>query len=171
MAGQGFLARVGGFTKQIFGIQASAGAADAGKIPALDSTGKIDSSMMPTGIGANTVVATTTEALSAGAFVNLYDAGGAISARLADNTNGREAWGYVNLAYAIGDPATVQRMNTVNGQLSGLTPGAEYWLGTAGGFVTPALDAVADTGKLDQFLGIAISGTELATEPFDSITL
>lgn len=36
MAAQGFLARVTGRTKQLFGLQVSTGAADAGKIPALN---------------------------------------------------------------------------------------------------------------------------------------
>ena len=60
MAGQAFLARVAGKTKQIFGIQSSAGAADAGKIPALDATGRLDASMMPVGIGAQTITAAAT---------------------------------------------------------------------------------------------------------------
>lgn len=171
MAAQGFLARVAGKTKQVFAILTSAGSADANKIPALDSTGKLDSSFMPTGIGANTVVVPATEALGVGAFVNLWSNAGVLSARLADNSNGREAWGYVNSAVASAGTATVQRMNTVNGNLSGLTVGAPYWLGVAGAASATALDPVADVGKLDQFLGIAKSATELVTEPFDSITL
>jgi hypothetical protein len=86
---QGFLARVAGKTKQIFAITSSVGAADAGKIPALDGSGRLNQSFMPVGIGADTVQGTASEALSAGDFVNFHDDGGTFSVRLADNSNGR----------------------------------------------------------------------------------
>jgi hypothetical protein len=54
---QGFLARVSGKTKQLFGLAVSAGAADAGKLVATGSDGKLDMSLMPVGIGANTIIA------------------------------------------------------------------------------------------------------------------
>jgi len=173
MAGQGFLARVAGKTKQLFGLQSSAGAADAGKIIATDSTGKLDASFLPAGIGANTVTATTTEALTAGAFVNLFDNNGTMGARLADNSNGRAAHGYVNSAVASGVAATVNRLNTVNANRSGLTAGKEYWLGTAGGVLATPLDPtdVANVGKADQYLGIAKSATELVTAEFQAVYL
>lgn len=171
MAAQGFLARVAGKTKQLFGLQSSAGSADAGKLIATDSTGKLDSSFLPTGIGANTVTGTASEALTAGAFVNLFDNSGAMGVRLADNTNGRPAHGYVNSAVASAAAATVYRLNTVNSNLSGLSPGDDYWLGTAGGVVSTALDPATDTGKVDQYLGVAKSATELVTTEFEAITL
>ncbi|MEE3507727.1 hypothetical protein QN399_15935 [Pseudomonas sp. 10C3] len=171
MAGQGFLARVAGRTKQIFGIQTSAGAADAGKIPALDATGKIDTSMMPTGIGANSVSVPASEAIGAGKFVNLWSNAGVLSMRLADNSNGRPAHGYVNTAVASAGTGTAYRLNTVNAGLTGLVAGGDYWLGLAGGVLTAALDPVADTGKLDQYLGLAKSATELATVEYDTVTL
>ena len=168
---QGFIARVGGKFKQVFAILTSAGAADSGKIPALDATGKLDSSFLPTGIGANSVVAVASEAIGAGKFVNLYSNAGALGMRLADNSNGREAWGYVTAAVTSGASGTAYRLNTVNANLTGLTPGGSYWLGTAGGTIASPLDPVADTGKLDQFIGIAKSATELVTSELDSVTL
>lgn len=171
MAAQGFIARVGGKFKQVFAILTSAGAADSGKIPALDAAGKLDASFLPTGIGANSVVAVASEAIGAGKFVNLYSNAGALGMRLADNSNGREAWGYVTAAVASGASGTAYRLNTVNASLTGLTPGSSYWLGTAGGTITTALDPVADAGKLDQFIGIAKSATELVTSELDSVTL
>lgn len=173
MAGQGFLARVAGKTKQLFGIQTSAGAADAGKIIALDSTGKLDSSFLPAGIGANTVSGLASEALTAGAFVNLFDNNGALGVRLADNSNGRPAHGYVNSVVASGAAATVNRLNTVNANRSGLVAGKEYWLGTAGGVAVTALDPadVANAGKVDQYLGVAKSETELVTTEFEAVYL
>ena len=50
---QGFLARVSGKTRQLFGLAVSAGAADAGKLVATGSDGRLDTSLMPVGIGAN----------------------------------------------------------------------------------------------------------------------
>lgn len=160
---QGFLAVVSGKVKQVFAIVTSAGAGDAGKIPALDGAGKLDTSFLPSGIGANQVVVPSSENLSAGDFVNLYDNGGVLTARKADNSNNREAWGYVEAAVTSPANATVKRLNTVNASRSGLTAGAEYWLGTSGGVVNTPLDPVTDTGKTLQYLGRANSATELVT--------
>lgn len=171
MAAQGFIAVVSGKLKQVFAILTSAGAADSGKIPALDATGKLDSSFLPTGIGANTVVVPTSENLSAGDFVNLYDASGTLTARKADNSNNRDAWGYVTASVTSPANATVQRLNTVNASRTGLTAGAEYWLGTAGGVINTPLDPVTDVGKTLQYLGRAKSTTELVTEEFQPILL
>lgn len=170
---QGFLAVVGGKIKQVLAIVTSAGAGDAGKIPALDASGKLDTSFLPSGIGANQIVVPSSENLSAGDFVNLYDNTGVLTARKADNSNAREAWGYVETAVTSPANATVKRLNTVNGNRSGLTAGAEYWLGTAGGVITTPLDAtdVANAGKVVQYLGRANSATELATVEFSPVYL
>lgn len=171
MAAQGFLARVAGRTKQLFGLQASVGSADAGKLIATDGTGRLDTSFLPTGVGRNTVTAPASEALSGGQFVNLYDASGVLTVRLADNSNARAAWGYVKEPVASGAQALVYRLNTLNANLSGLTPGAHYWLGTVGALIATPLDPLTDTGKLDQYLGIALSATELVTVEFDLVLL
>lgn len=163
---QGFLALAGGKVKQILGIATSAGAADAGKIPALNSTGKIDMSMMPAGIGANTQVLNASEALSAGAFVQIYTNAGAAGVRLADAASGREANGYVLAAVANAAAATVYPLDGANGGLTGLSPGATYWLGNAGAVTATALDATdtANVNKVNQILGKAKSATELVTD-------
>jgi len=171
MAAQGFVARVAGKYKQIFAILTSAGAADSGKIPGLDATGKLDISFLPSGIGANNVPATASEAIAAGKFINLFDNAGALGMRLADNSNNREAHGYVTVAVTSGAAGTAYRLNTVNGNLTGLTPGASYWLGTAGGVINAPLDPATQTGKTDQFLGIAKSATELVTSELDAVLL
>lgn len=170
---QGFLARVSGRTKQIFGIDASAGAADAGKIPALDSSGRLSASMLPAGIGANTVSVPASEALTAGKFVNFWADAGVLKVRLADNTNGRQADGYVTAAVASAANATVYPLDTTNASMTGLTAGTRYWLGTAGGVIATPLDAadVANVGKVDQYIGVAKSATELVTDDLDFVTL
>lgn len=168
---QGFLAVVGGKIKQIFAIATSAGAGDAGKVIATDASGKLDSSFLPAGIGANTVVVPTSENLSAGDFVNIYSATGTLTGRKADNSNNREAWGYVETSVTSPANATVKRLNTVNASRTGLTAGTEYWLGTAGGVISTPLDPVTDTGKTLQYLGIAKSTTELVTVEISPVLL
>lgn len=162
---QGFLARVAGKTRQIFGIDVSAGAADAGKIPAFGPDGRLHLSMMPVGIGAQTTQATASEAIGAGKFVNFFDNGGTFSMRLADNSNGRAADGFVTEAVASAAVGSVYPLDGTNASLTGLTVGTHYWLGTAGGVVATPLDE-ADAGnvnKISQYLGVAKSTTELVT--------
>ena len=62
-------------------------------------------------------------------------------------------------------------VNTVNAALAGLTPGADYWLGTAGGVTSTPLDPDADVGSLDQYLGRAASATELVTAEHSPVYL
>lgn len=163
---QGFLARVAGKTKQIFGIATSAGVADAGKIPALGPDGRIDTSMMPVGIGANTTPATASEAIGAGKFINFWNNAGVFSMRLADNSNGRQADGYVIAAVASGAVGTGYPLDGTNAQLTGLTVEGRYYLGTAGGVINTPLDETdtANVNKVSQYLGVAKSATELVTD-------
>jgi hypothetical protein len=167
------LQRKNGKTQQYTPVTQSAGAADAGKIPALNSSGKLDPTTMPDGIGAATRLAPATEALSAGAFVNEYANSGRMSARLADNSNGRVATGFVKAQVSSGQPATIWPLDSTNDQLTGLTVGADYYLGTAGGVLATPLDATdtAQAGKIDQRLGRARSATELVTDDYDYVVL
>ncbi|MEG0052197.1 MAG: hypothetical protein RR715_02925 [Comamonas sp.] len=172
-ATQGFLARVSGKTRQIFGLAASAGAADAGKLVATGSDGRLDTSLMPVGIGANTIIVPASEAIGAGKFVNFYSNAGAMNVRLADNSNARQADGYVKDAVANAAQATVYPLDTTNTAMTGLTPGARYWLGTAGGVISAALDPTdtANVGKICQELGVAKSATELVTDDIGFVVL
>lgn len=170
---QGFVAVVAGKLKVLFGINTSAGAGDAGKYIVTDATGKLDPTFLPGGLGANNVVVPTSENLAAGDFVNIYSNAGVVTARKADNSNARAAWGYVTAAVTSPANATVYRLNTVNAARTGLTAGADCWLGTAGGVITTALDAndVANAGKVVQYLGIAKSTTELVTQEVAEVYL
>lgn len=168
MAGQKFLAIVGGVTKRIAAIMASAGAADAGKIIAAGTDGKLHPSFLPTGIGANSVSGVASEPIAAGKLVNLWADAGVTKLRLADNSNGRPAWGYLKEAAAADAQATAYRLNTVMSGLTGLTPGGDYWLGEVGGVISTPLDEAdeANTDKINQQVGKAISATEIATVEF-----
>lgn len=158
MAKQNFFSLIAGRIVQLFPLSESKGAEDAGKLIATNSKGKIDNSLIDLKSEVN--IRTASEALSAGKFVNLHLVGDALEVRLADQSNGRVAHGFVQEHATVGQPVKVYRIDTDNAQLSGLITGADYWLGEAGNAVVEA----PTTGKFCQMLGMAISPTELRTE-------
>lgn len=163
MAGNIYRALVGGVYKWITAKQASAGAGDAGVIPALDATGRLDTSFMPSGIGAATRTATATAAISAGMWVNIYTVGGAQKARPADNTSATtEANAFATAAVSSGASGTFTLVG-INGNCSGLTADAYYYLGTVGGQVLAASVPTA-AGSIIQGVGKALSTTEIEFE-------
>ncbi len=169
MAVPKFLANVGGRVKEVVSaITSSAGAGDADKIPALDASGRLDNSFMPVGVGADTKTITTSEALTAGNIVNVWDSTGA-KARKADATaEGKEGIGFVLSGYSSSASAVVYFEGTITG-LSGLTVGARYYLSTTAGTITTT--APSSSGNVVQFIGVAISATELSFEPSTPITV
>jgi hypothetical protein len=139
-------------------VISSAGAGNSGDIPALDSTGRLDMSVMPSGIGSTTITVTASEALSAGNFVNLWNNAGTLNVRKADNTaTGKEADGYVLAAVSNGATATVY-LSGLNNQCTSLTVGSTYYLGTGG---APTTTAPSSTGNVVQELGFAVSATAI----------
>lgn len=150
-------------------ITTSGGAGDAGKVFATDSGGKIDNSFLPTGIGAETKTITTSEALSAGDFVNIWTSTG-VKARKADaSTSGKRAHGFVLSSVSSGGSATVY-LAGINNAVSGATAGADAFLSdsVAGGFVSTQ---PTGTGKAVQYLGPVLSATEIAFQPTVPIVL
>jgi hypothetical protein len=144
----------------------SAGGANAGELVALDASGKIDETVLPSSIVPDVKVLETTEALSAGNYVNIYNATGTVKCRLADNSNDRPAMGYVKTSYSSGATTVKVYFEGANSNLSALTLGARYYLGTAG-----APTATPVTAGIHQFLGIAISATEINTDIDDEIVI
>lgn len=165
-----YLARVAGRIQEVIATVTSSGAGDAGSIVALGSNGKLDPSVMPVGIGADTSTVTASENLAAGALVDIFNASGTANVRNADaSTTGKEADGFVLSAVTSGQPALVYFEGRITG-LSGLTPGARYYLSDSspGGITdTP----VSGTGKVHQFIGVAIDDTSIAFEADDAIVL
>jgi hypothetical protein len=142
---------------------ASAGAGSAGKIAALGVDGRLDLTMMPTGVGASTKLVPASGALSAGDVVNLFDDAGTLSARRADATTaGTEAKGFVVDSFADGASALVY-LSGVNSARTGLTQGARYFLSTTAGGITTT--APTGSGNRVQIVGHAISDTELQFNP------
>jgi hypothetical protein len=143
----------------------SSGVSNAGDILALDSTGKIDPSVLPVGIGADVKVMEATEDLAAGQYVNIFLSGGIQKARLADASNDRPAHGFVKEAFLTGASATVY-FEGANDDLASLTIGARYYLQTGG-----SVSSSPRTTGLHQFVGIAISATEINTDIDDETVI
>lgn len=161
MAANKFLRLVNGVLTEIFGVQTSAGAANAGDIVALDDSGRIDNTMMPVGIGADTASIQASENLAAGDWVNVWDSAGSFRVRKADaTTTGKEAHGFVLSAVTSGNPATVYFEGT-NTQVTGQTPGPVYLQTTAGagGSTIPSA-----SGNVVQQVGVAVSATAVNFE-------
>ena len=145
----------------------SAGAGDAGKIPALDAAGRLDNSVMPSGIGADTAAITTSEALAAGDYVNIWNSTGA-KARKADATvAGKESHGFVLASVASGATATVY-FEGPNTAVTGQTPGPIFLSTTAG---VGSSSAPSGSGNVVQRLGVATSATSVNFEAQSPIVL
>lgn len=156
MAGNKYLANSGGAITEVQAVQSSAGAGDAGKIPALDAAGKFDNSLMPTGIGADTAVVQASETLAAGDYVNVHNVSGAFRARKADaTTSGKEAHGFVLAAVTSGQNATVYFEGTNTGVTS-QTPGVVFLSTTAG---AGTATAPSGSGNIVQRIGVAVAVT------------
>jgi hypothetical protein len=147
---------------------ATGGAGEASKIPALDLSGRLDSTMMPTGIGAETSALEAFGALAAGDFVNVFNDSGVMKVRKADASNNvAPANGFVLAAFTAGQTATVY-WSGLNGQLTGLTPGLHYLSTTPGASNHVAPSA---SGNIVQRLGTAINSTTVFFQPQDAILL
>lgn len=187
------LVHVAGKIRQMLPVQASAGAADAEKIPALNasgvlapsllnaaetgnskvvmtnSSGQLDPSVMPTGIGADTVSLPASEALASGDMVNVWNDAGTAKVRKADATaEGKEAHGFVLAAVASLATASVYLEGRVTG-LTSKTPGARQYLSTTPGALTETPPAA--NGNVVQYIGQAMGATSVNFEPDDAITV
>ena len=165
-----YLSRVTGRLKELAGVVTSAGATDDGKLVALDASGKIDASVLPSGVGQNTIALPASEALSANDLVNIWNDAGTSKARKADGaTEGKEVHGFVKSAFATSASATVFLPGNVMTGLAGLTPGARQYLSTVAGGRTET--PLAATGNVSQLVGIAADATSIVFEPEEPITV
>ena len=167
MAAKKFLRLVNGVLTEIFGVQTSAGAGNAGDLVSLDDTGRIDNSMMPVGIGADTATITASETLAAGDWVNVWNNSGAKVRKADATTAGKEAHGFVLAAVTSGNPATVYFEGT-NTQVSGQTPGPVF-LQTTAGVGGPTVPSAS--GNVVQQIGVAVSATAVNFERSVPVTL
>ena len=158
MAAKSFLRVIGNLATEVFGVQTSVGAGNAGDIPALGDDGRLHSSMMPTGIGADTAEVEASEALADGDYVNIWDDGGSAKVRKADaSTAGKHAHGFVLASVSQGNNATVY-FEGPNSHVSGQAAG-DVFLSTTPGAGTST--APTGSGNVLQRIGYAVSATEV----------
>ena len=146
-------------------LVSSAGAGDAGKIPALGGDGRLNLNMLPTGIGPSTKPLRASEALTAPCMVNIWNDAGTAKVRYADASTaaaGKEAHGFILASVASGAMVDVYFEGEATG-FSALTPGNTYYLSnsTPGGVVnTP----VTTSGHILQRVGVALGTTSIDVE-------
>jgi hypothetical protein len=168
MAGNKYLKNNAGTITEEAGLQASTGATDAGAIPALDATGRLDVTMMPVGIAADVAVVAASEALAAGDLVNIFNDTGTPKVRKADATTvGKEAHGFVIAGVSSGANATIYFEGT-NANVTGQTAGPVF-LSTSAGLSTSTAPSAA--GNVVQRVGFATSSTTMNFQSNDPIVL
>lgn len=164
-----YLKQVGGVLTEQEALTSSAGAGDAGKIPATGSDGRLHQSFLPTGIGADTAIVQASEALAAGDLVNIHVVTGEARVRKADaSTTGKEAHAQVLAGVDSGDDAELYFEGT-NAHVTGLTPGVQYLSASTPGRSTDV--APSGSGQVIQRVGLATSATSLNFEAGEPIVL
>lgn len=117
------------------------------------------------------VVVQTSEALTAGSFVNLYASGADTLARNAIATGGKDADGFVLRSFDSGARATVFPLDGINSSLSGLVAGTAYFLSqTTPGVVVTGDALIGTPGWTAQQLGVALNPTDLSTDDYSVVT-
>jgi hypothetical protein len=168
MAAKKYLKNNAGVLTEQPGTVVSSGAANDGDLVALDATGRIDQSMMPVGVAADTAQITASEALAAGDFVNVWNSSGAKVRKADASVSGKEAHGFVLAAVANGAAATVY-FEGRNTQVAGQTPGPVFLSASIPGAAVGA--APSGAGQVVQRLGVAVSATEINFENGQVIVL
>jgi hypothetical protein len=163
-----FLTFLSNKIQYVTAIASSAGVGDANKIIATGSDGLISSTLMPTGIGADTQSVVASENLSAGDWVNVYDNAGTPNVRKADANPERACTGYVLASVSSAASAIVYRSGTNTGR-TGLTTGTYYYLSATAGSETAT--APTTSGDVIQGLGYAGSSTTIAFQPTTPIAV
>ena len=149
-----------GCQEEVIPLTSSTGAPDANQLVQTGADGKLDETLLPSSVF-DSISLPAGEALTAGDYV-IIDASGEV-VRASAASGGNAAVGYVKDSVTTGASVTVYFEGT-NDALSGLTPGASYFLSdtTPGGITTTI---PTDTGEIVQKIGLAISATSLTFEP------
>ncbi len=159
MAAQTYRTRIAGKDTLVTAPTVSAGAATGNTIVATTASGQFDASVIPTSVSGNVVRnENAASAISASTLVNFGGSG----VRPADSTSGYPANGFALAAISSGASGPINLIGILSG-LSGLTEGADYYLGTNGAAILAAALPTA-SGSLIQHIGVAVSTTEINFE-------
>lgn len=164
MAANKYISIVGDHEQEVLPAVISAGVGDANKIVALDSTGHLDPSVLPSGITPDQLAGTSNGTITAKDLCYVETAGTITRASAAAGTP-HVGLGWALTSVATGQPIVIQLQGIITG-LSGLTPGARYFLSntTPGGIIIGS-SAPSATGELWQYIGTALTATTLQFEP------
>ena len=122
---------------------------------------------MPSGIGADAISMTTSEAVASGDFVNIWNSTGA-KVRKADATvAGKEAHGFVLAGVGSGVACTVYFEGTNTG-VTGQTPGPVFLSATAG---LATSTSPSSSGNVVQRIGFAVSATAINFQSQNPVVL
>lgn len=155
--------------KEQAATQTSAGAANAGQIPALNAAGVLDTTLLPPGIGEAALTFPTSENIAAGALVNIFPNSSTPTARNANAADAtKPATGFVLAAVTQPANATVYFPGQIVTGVSGLTVGSPVFLSASTpGAVTSTAPSAA--GNLVQQVGYALSATSFVFQPMAGI--
>ena len=159
-----YLSLIDGLITEVEASASSSGEVDAGKMVALDNTGRLDQSFLPVGIGADTLTAPASEDLEAGDFVFIKEDGTVAKA----SALGHSAVGFILTGALTGETALIY-FEGRNTSLLDLVIGSRYYLSEVAGKATNV--PVSGTGKKHQYLGNAITQTTMNFEAADYVVL
>ena len=163
-----FLSLINNEVKSVTPIEAADGT--QGRIPATNAAGALDASFLPAFPAATFPIEETLTAgvaVSGPSLINVYTnpGTGTIGVQPADAVTGLGADGFVLSGAGLNAPVVATLGLGIITGLSGLTPGAAYYLGNSGAIsATPAA-----TGYLYQYVGKALSATSLLFQPQSGI--
>lgn len=164
-----YLAMVAGRYREVVAAVTGGTTTQAGQLVALDDTGRLDSSVMPSGVGQDVFVGIAGGPLSAGDFVAVTSAG-VVRASAASGGGQQQAQGFVLTQYANGASGVTVFFDSTNTALTGMTVGSRVYLSDTvpGGWTH---NPVSGTGKLLQYLGTAVTASSLSFEGDDGVIL
>ena len=158
-----YITNINGQNHEAEGVE-TGGAGQEHKIVQTGADGRLNETLMPVGIGADVATAPAAETLTAGNLVAIDENGEVV--RASADVGGKDAMAFVKASYAAAETAMAYFDGQVTG-LTGLTPGARYYLSETPGQVTDT--PVVGSGKRLQFVGRAVSASVLEFSPDDSI--
>ena len=167
MPARTYIQQINGVNIKVTPLTVGGTPTQAGEIAALDANGRLDPSLMPVGVVADTITAAAFEALSAGDYVYVRTSDNLI-AKASAAAGGNVAIGFVLQAFAAAASATVF-LEGRNTSLTGIVVGTRYYLSdTVAGAITAT--APTATGTRTQFVGNGVTSTSVTSVTLSDYT-